>query len=202
MAWREGLATLAIALVAILMVLVIWDYYVTAPWTRDGAVRVQVASVAPQISGQIMQIRVGDNQYVHKGDVLYVIDPFDFETTLLADQAQLRQKAADLQVKQMQSVRRQQLSSLATTPEEQQTYAGAAIAWLSEGVGEVLTSRPRVLLRVLGKVSPTSLSFSIRRSFPRRRLASRPDSVLHGRRLKLPDARRSKRRRQSESVST
>jgi multidrug resistance efflux pump len=123
----RGLATLAIALVAILMALVTWDYYVTAPWTRDGAVRVQVASVAPQVSGQITELRVGDNQYVHKGDVLYVIDPFDFETALLADKAQLQQKAADLQVKQMQSLRRQQLSSLATTPEEQQTYAGAAV---------------------------------------------------------------------------
>jgi multidrug resistance efflux pump len=123
----RGLATLAVAFVAILMALVTWDYYVTAPWTRDGTVRVQVASVAPQISGQITELRVGDNQYVHKGDVLYVIDAFDFETALLADKAQLQQKAADLQVKQMQSLRRQQLSSLATTPEEQQTYAGAAV---------------------------------------------------------------------------
>jgi multidrug resistance efflux pump len=119
------LATLAIALVAILMALVIWDSYVTAPWTRDGAVRVQVASVAPQISGQITQIRVGDNQYVHKGDVLYVIESFDFETTLRADQAQLQQKAADFQVKQMQSVRRQELSSLATTLQAKAAFEAA-----------------------------------------------------------------------------
>jgi multidrug resistance efflux pump len=123
----RGIATLAIAFVALLIALVIWGYYVSAPWTRDGAVRVQVASVAPQVSGQIAQLLVGDNQYVHKGDVLYVIDPFDFKVALLADKAQLQQKAADLQVKQMQSIRRQQLSSLATTPEEQQTYAGAAV---------------------------------------------------------------------------
>jgi multidrug resistance efflux pump len=123
----RGLATLAVALVAILMALAIWGYYVTAPWTRDGALRVQVASVAPQVSGQITELRVGDNQYVHKGEVLYVIDPFDFETAVRSDQAQLQQKAADLQVKLMQSVRRQQLSSLATTAEEQQTFAGAAV---------------------------------------------------------------------------
>ena len=36
----RGLATLAAVLVAILMALAIWDYYVTAPWTRDGALRV------------------------------------------------------------------------------------------------------------------------------------------------------------------
>src|SRR6201987_4853904 len=123
----KQVATLGVALVAIVMALVTWDYYVTAPWTRDGRVRVQVASVAPQVSGQITELRVGDNQYVHKGDVLYVIDPFDFEVALQEDRAQLRQKAADLQVKQVQSERRQRLSDLATTPEEQQTFAGSAV---------------------------------------------------------------------------
>ena len=123
----KGLSTLAIALVAIVMALVTWDYYVTAPWTRDGRVRVQVASVAPQVSGQITELRVGDNQYVHKGDVLYVIDPFDFEVALRVDRAQERQRAADLQVKEVQSERRQRLSDLATTAEEQQTFAGSAV---------------------------------------------------------------------------
>jgi multidrug resistance efflux pump len=123
----KQLATLAIALVAIVMALVTWDYYVTAPWTRDGRVRVQVASVAPQVSGQITELRVGDNQYVHKGDVLYVIDPFDFEVALGVDKAQAQQRAADLQVKQVQSDRRLRLSDLSTTPEEQQTFAGSAV---------------------------------------------------------------------------
>ena len=123
----KRLTTLAIALVAIVMALVTWDYYVTAPWTRDGRVRVQVASVAPQVSGQITELRVGDNQYVRKGDVLYVIDPFDFEVALQEDRAQLRQKAADLQVKQVQSDRRLRLSDLSTTAEEQQTFAGSAV---------------------------------------------------------------------------
>jgi multidrug resistance efflux pump len=95
--------------------------------TRDGRVRVQVASVAPQVSGQITELRVGDNQYVHQGDVLYVIDPFDFEVALRTGKAQAQQQAADLQVKEVQSERRQRLSSLATTPEEQQTSAGAAV---------------------------------------------------------------------------
>src|ERR1700759_2220404 len=41
------LATLVIALVAVLISVVAWDHYVMAPWTRDGRLRVQVASVAP-----------------------------------------------------------------------------------------------------------------------------------------------------------
>jgi RND family efflux transporter MFP subunit len=117
-------ATLLILAVAVVAALVIWDYYVTAPWTRDGSVRAQVASIAPQVSGQIIEIRVVDNQYVHQGDVLYVIDPFDFQAALDTDKAQLRQRAADLQVKGMQAERRQHLTDLATTAEEQQVYVG------------------------------------------------------------------------------
>src|SRR5258707_1042496 len=120
-------ATLLILVLAGLAALVIWDSYVTAPWTRDGSVRVQVASIAPQVSGQITEVRVVDNQYVHKRDVLYVIDPFDFQVSLDSGKPQLRQKAADVQVKRMQAERRQHLSNLATTPEEQQLYVGNAI---------------------------------------------------------------------------
>ena len=119
--------TLLILALALLGAVLIWDYYITAPWTRDGRVRVQVASVTPQISGQITEIRVLDNQFVHKGDVLYVIDPFDFQTALDSDRAQLRMKAADLQVKKVQAQRRQSLTDLATTAEEQQQYVGSAV---------------------------------------------------------------------------
>ena len=128
-AWTtlKAAATLLILVLAVLAAPVIWDSYVTAPWTRDGSVRVQVASIAPLVSGQITEVRVVDNQYVHKGDVLYVIDPFDFQVELDTDKAQPRQKAADLQVKRIQAERRQHLSDLSTTPEEQQLHVGNAI---------------------------------------------------------------------------
>jgi multidrug resistance efflux pump len=100
---------------------------VTAPWTRNGTVRVQVANVAPQISGKIVELRVADNQFVHKGDVLYVIDPFDFEIAVRIGKTTVDQRAADLEVKQAENTRRQHLSNLATTPEEQQIFAGNAV---------------------------------------------------------------------------
>jgi multidrug resistance efflux pump len=124
-AGRVG-ATVTLFVVALLSASVIWDYYVTSPWTRDGRVRVQVASIAPQVSGQITRVDVVDNQYVHKGDVLYVIDPFDFKNALDQSRAQLVIKAADLQVKQVQARRRQALSDLAATVEEKQLMAGSA----------------------------------------------------------------------------
>ncbi|WFU45479.1 HlyD family secretion protein (plasmid) [Bradyrhizobium sp. CB82] len=120
-------ATAAIAVVAAAVALVTWDQYNAGPWTRNGRVRVHVASVAPQISGQIRELRVVDNQFVHKGDVLYVIDPFDFEAALRAHKAALQQKIADLNVKELQSERRNRLSDLSTSVEQKQVYEGNAL---------------------------------------------------------------------------
>jgi multidrug resistance efflux pump len=33
-------ATLLVLALAVLAALIIWDFYVTSPWTRDGSVRV------------------------------------------------------------------------------------------------------------------------------------------------------------------
>jgi multidrug resistance efflux pump len=125
-AMSRRLATLAIFLAAVFVSLVVWDQYVIAPWTRDGRVRVQVASVAPQVSGKITQLQVADNQFVHKGDVLYQIEPFDFDIALRSSNAMLEQKEADLYVKELQSERRKRLSDLSTTREEQQVFEGSA----------------------------------------------------------------------------
>lgn len=121
------LATLVISLLALLIAIVTWDQYVTSPWTRDGRVRVQVASVAPEVSGRIIELRIADNQFVHKGDILYQIDPFDFDVALDTNRAFLRQREADLHVKKLQAERRLHLSDLATTPEEQQVFEGNSI---------------------------------------------------------------------------
>ncbi|WGD53161.1 HlyD family secretion protein [Bradyrhizobium sp. CB1650] len=121
------LATAGIAIVAVAIALVTWDQYNAGPWTRNGRIRVQVASVAPQISGQIKELRIADNQFVHKGDILYVIDPFDFEVALRAHKAALQQKIADLNVKESQSERRSRLSDLSASVEQKQVYEGNAL---------------------------------------------------------------------------
>ncbi len=56
-----------------------WHSYMATPWTRDGTVRVYVVTMAPQVAGQIVQLQVADNQLVHKGDLLMVIDPTDYK---------------------------------------------------------------------------------------------------------------------------
>ncbi|MGV7214679.1 biotin/lipoyl-binding protein [Bradyrhizobium sp. UFLA05-112] len=121
------LATVGIAAVAAIAALVTWDQYNAGPWTRDGRVRVQVASVAPEISGRIKELGIVDNQFVHKGDLLYVIDPFDFDVALRTNKAVLQQRMADRNVKDLQSERRRRLSDLASSTEEKQVYEGNAL---------------------------------------------------------------------------
>lgn len=119
-------ATTVIVVCAALAAWLVWQFYVTAPWTRDGRVRVQVASIAPQVSGQITELRVVDNQAVKKGDVLYVIDPADFEVSIASAQAEMENREADLAVKRTQAARREALTTLSTSVEEKQQYAGTA----------------------------------------------------------------------------
>src|ERR1700723_553210 len=63
-----------------------WNAYMGAPWTRDGTVRVHVVTMAPEVAGRIVELPVGDNQFVHKGDLLTVIDPINY--TIAVDQAE------------------------------------------------------------------------------------------------------------------
>ncbi len=41
--------------------LALWDYYMEAPWTRDGRVRADVVAVAPDVSGLVTEVLVADN---------------------------------------------------------------------------------------------------------------------------------------------
>jgi multidrug resistance efflux pump len=103
-----------------------WLVYVTSPWTRDGMVRVQVANVAPQISGRIVEVRTYDNQHVRGGDILYVIEKFDFEVALENAKATILSRQADLDVKKAQNARRAILTTLSTSIEEKQVFDGNA----------------------------------------------------------------------------
>ncbi|MED5609009.1 HlyD family secretion protein [Pseudomonas sp. JH-2] len=69
------LLTLAVVLLAVVLGSYAWSYYTCAPWTRDARVRADVVSLAADVSGRIVELRVQDNQHVNKGDLLLRIDP-------------------------------------------------------------------------------------------------------------------------------
>lgn len=62
------------ALLAVLVIRHIWNYYNAEPWTRDGRVRADVIEVSSDVSGLITEVLVEDNQSVSKGQVLFNID--------------------------------------------------------------------------------------------------------------------------------
>jgi multidrug resistance efflux pump len=125
-----------------------WRIYVTSPWTRDGMVRVQVADVAPQISGQIVEVRISDNQHVRRGDVLYVIEKFDFEVALDNAKATILNREADLAVKKAQDARRAALTTLSTSIEEKQVFQGnAKMAEAALASAKAALSRERRFVR-------------------------------------------------------
>lgn len=64
--------------------------YIDNPWTRDGQVRTQVIQVSPRVSGMVTRIHVIDNQFVKKGDLLFEIDPSQYQVKVDQDKAQLR----------------------------------------------------------------------------------------------------------------
>ncbi len=74
--------TLVMVVAAVIVGLALWDYYMEAPWTRDGRVRADVVEVAPDVSGLVTEVLVEDNQAVKRGDVLFKIDPERFTLAL------------------------------------------------------------------------------------------------------------------------
>src|SRR6516162_9499767 len=105
-----------------------WNIYMGAPWTRDGTVRVYVVTIAPQVAGQIVQLPVADNQFVHKDDLLMVIDPTNYKISVSLAEAALQQAQVNAQNAERESRRRQELTSLAVTTEEKQTFESTALA--------------------------------------------------------------------------
>jgi len=126
--------TVAMSLVAIVLGMALWHYYMLDPWTRDGTVRAEIVAIAPEVSGTVVDIKVIDNQFVHKGDVLYVIDPVRFHLALTQAQATAESRRQDMLVAQQQSARRQRLTDLAASREEKEQFSGnAAVAAANYG---------------------------------------------------------------------
>jgi multidrug resistance efflux pump len=84
--------------------------------------------MAPEVAGRIVKLPVADNQFVHKDDLLMVIDPTDFRIAVDLAEAAVQQAQANAQNMQREAKRRQELTTLAVTVEEKETFASNALA--------------------------------------------------------------------------
>jgi multidrug resistance efflux pump len=120
--------TLAATALAVVAGALMWDAYMGAPWTRDATVRTYVVTMAPEVAGRIVQLPVKDNQFVHRGDLLVVIDPTDYKNALQSAEANVEQARATALNAKLELQRRQKLSDLAETIEDRQIHEANAAA--------------------------------------------------------------------------
>jgi len=88
--------SLTILVLAVVFSLQAWDYNNRHPRTDDAVARANLIGIAPRVSGPIVKISVTDNQLVKGGDLLFEIDPVDFQ--LNVDRAKSALDALDQQI--------------------------------------------------------------------------------------------------------
>jgi membrane fusion protein (multidrug efflux system) len=86
---RRNVAILIIAVVVIVAGFFLWRYLASYESTDDAQADVHLYPVSARVSGYVVKVNVGDNQWVQKGDVLVEIDPTDYQVALAQAQASL-----------------------------------------------------------------------------------------------------------------
>ena len=97
-----------LALAGILAWLLYTEYH-SNPWTRDAHVRANVIEIAPRVAGPIVNLAVSDNAPVQRGQLLFEIDPSDYQNALAIAQSVFDQRQAEFVNAQAAFARSQRL---------------------------------------------------------------------------------------------
>jgi multidrug resistance efflux pump len=121
----------------------LWNYYMLSPWTRDARVRADVVTIAPDVSGFVSDLRVKDNQIVHKGDILFILDQERYTRAVATAEANVEARKADMSMRQNMATRRAKLTALSISPEDKQNAqlaAATAAAEYDQAVADLSTA--------------------------------------------------------------
>jgi len=132
------LLTLVIIAIALAAGNWLWIHYQVEPWTRDGRVRADIAKMAPDVSGFVTAVLVQDNQLVHAGDTLFVIDPTRYQLAVADAQAEVAAVQAQLAEAERENKRNLALGSLVSSETVQQD--DAKVQELQAGLDEAMTA--------------------------------------------------------------
>lgn len=122
------LFTLLVVCLALILGRLLWVHYMNDPWTRDGRVRAEVITIAPDVAGLVTEIAVRDNQWVNKGDLLLQIDPEHYEIAVHQAEASVAARKATLAMRQQNARRRADIDSLVVSRENREDASSAALA--------------------------------------------------------------------------
>jgi multidrug resistance efflux pump len=150
----QVLLTLIVVAVAAIVLWKLVGYYMFAPWTRDGHVRADVIQVAPDVSGLIADVQVGDNQPVARGQVLFVIDRDRYELALRQTEAVAAQRRAVLDQARREVRRNESLSDLVAREVVEESQARLLQAEAASADAQAAADVARLNLRRATIVSP------------------------------------------------
>jgi membrane fusion protein (multidrug efflux system) len=100
---KKPLIILAIVVVLLIIAALIWWFATRNQVSTDDAYTDgDAVTIAPKVSGYVVVMNLGDNKFVHKGDLLIKIDPRDYRAQLDQATAQLGLAKAQLNASQVQ----------------------------------------------------------------------------------------------------
>lgn len=81
----------AVALLLVVAAAIFWIRTLTTakPSTDDASIDAESVHIAPLVGGRIIELPIRENQLVHKGDLLFRIDPMAYQSNVAAAEAQL-----------------------------------------------------------------------------------------------------------------
>ncbi|MBD7991458.1 HlyD family secretion protein [Ochrobactrum quorumnocens] len=143
----------------------LWDYYMNAPWTRDGKIRADVVRIAPDVSGLVSEVLVHDNQTVQQGEVIFRIDQARYKLALQLADAKLASSKAALDMANRDQIRYRKLNDTTVTQQKmeqietttQQAEATYRQAELDRDLASLNLDRSSVKAPVNGVITNFSL---------------------------------------------
>jgi RND family efflux transporter MFP subunit len=112
--------TLTLVIAAIILGRLLWVRYMDSPWTRDGRVRADIVNIAPDVYGLVTTVPVRDNQFVHRGDVLFTVDTEHYRTVVSQAKALIEQRKVELTMKRGQARRRAEIDDQVISQENRE----------------------------------------------------------------------------------
>ena len=126
---RPALLTVIMVAIGALCAYYLWQTYLTAPWTRAGRLRAEIAEIAPQVSGNIVRLAVQDNGFVKQGDVILEIDPSNYQIAVAQSESELA--GAEFKEKQLASSARR-LDKMPSSLVSAEQLTTANMAWKAQ----------------------------------------------------------------------
>jgi multidrug resistance efflux pump len=138
--------TTGVLVVAILLAFLLWHRYEKEPWTRDGHVRVDVVRVAPDVGGLVTSVAVHDNELVHRGQLLFVVDLPRYEDALHEVDARITSAQATL--RQAVRVKRRDVALGDLVAVESREEDEARVETARAAVDELIAERKTATLNI------------------------------------------------------